>query len=148
MSRPPGLPKTGGRKQGVSNKANIATRLRIEQEADPIGRLVTAASTGKVKIGETEMVLDIDQYLSVLRELRRVIVPDAKSRAVSLSLPPLRTAQDVSDALGAVFDAMGRGEITVDEAATIGGVLEGKRRAVELVDLENRLSALEDANTR
>jgi hypothetical protein len=135
--------RLGGRKAGVPNKANIATRLRIEKEADPIGRLVTAASTGKVKIGDTEIDLDVDQYLSVLRELRRVIVPDAKSRAISLSLPPLGTAQDVSKALGAVFDAMASGEITVDEAATIAGVLETKRRAVELADLEARLMVLE-----
>jgi hypothetical protein len=135
--------RLGGRKAGVPNKANLATRLRIEQEADPIGRLLNAANTGKVKIGETEIDLDVDQYLSVLRELRRVIVPDAKSRAISLSLPPLGSAQDVSNALGEVFDAMARGEITVDEAATVAGVLEQKRRAVELADLEARLTVLE-----
>ena len=135
--------RLGGRKAGVPNKANLATRLRIEQEADPIGRLITAAKTGTVKIGETETALNVDQHLSVLRELRRIIVPDAKSRAISLSLPPLGTAQDVSKALGAVFDTMARGEITVDEAATVAGVLEQKRRAVELADLEARLMVLE-----
>jgi len=142
MPLPKGV-RIGGRKAGTPNKANIAARLRIEGEAEPIGRLVEAANTGKVKIGETEVALDAGQYLSVLRELRRVVVPDAKSRAVSLTLPTIKTAQDVSAALSAVFEAMSRGEIAIDEAETIAGMLESKRRAVELVDLEQRIAALE-----
>jgi hypothetical protein len=133
----------GGRKAGTPNKANIAARLRIEQEADPIGRLIEAANTGKVRIGGEETALSADQYLSVLRELRRVIVPDAKSRTLALALPPVSTAEDVSKALAVVFEAMAKGELAVDEAASMAEILESKRRAVELVDLERRLSALE-----
>jgi hypothetical protein len=39
--------------------------------------------------------------------------------------------------------AMARGEITPSEAATVAGVLDVKRRALELVELEQRVAALE-----
>jgi len=38
---------------------------------------------------------------------------------------------------------MARGEITPDDASTVAGVLEAKRRAIETVELEARLSELE-----
>jgi hypothetical protein len=38
---------------------------------------------------------------------------------------------------------MACGEITPDEAATIAGVLEARRKAMETADLERRLSAVE-----
>jgi hypothetical protein len=38
---------------------------------------------------------------------------------------------------------MTAGEIAPDEAAAIGGVLEAKRKAIETVDIERRLAALE-----
>ena len=44
---------------------------------------------------------------------------------------------------GAVADAVGTGEITPDEGQAVASILEAKRRAIETVDLEARLSALE-----
>jgi hypothetical protein len=38
---------------------------------------------------------------------------------------------------------MASGEIAPDEAAVISGVLEAKRKAIEMVDIERRLAALE-----
>jgi hypothetical protein len=42
-----------------------------------------------------------------------------------------------------VADAVGAGEITPDEGQAVASILEAKRRAIETVDLESRLSALE-----
>ena len=39
---------------------------------------------------------------------------------------------------------MASGEITPDEAETIAGVLEAKRRAIETVEIERRLQVLEE----
>jgi hypothetical protein len=40
---------------------------------------------------------------------------------------------------------MAEGEITPDEAATIAGVLESKRKAIETVELEARIARLEQS---
>lgn len=143
--KPKGSPKTGGRRKGTPNRDNLSARLRVVQEADPIGRLIEAATKGCVRIGEQEIALDVDQYLGVLRELRRVAVADAKSTAVRLDLPVIRTAPDVLQAAGKVISEMAKGNLAPDEAVTIASLLEAKRRAIETVELEARLAALEQA---
>jgi hypothetical protein len=40
--------------------------------------------------------------------------------------------------------AMAAGELTPDEAGAIAGVIEAKRRAIETVELEERLRKLEE----
>ena len=67
---------------------------------------------------------------------------------VSLPLPVVNTAGDVLAALGATIKAMGEGTITPDEASTIAGVLEVKRRAIEASELRSRISALEERNVK
>jgi hypothetical protein len=43
---------------------------------------------------------------------------------------------------------MAIGEVTPDEAATIAGVLDAKRKALETVDLEQRIGRLEQQPKR
>jgi len=69
------------------------------------------------------------------------------ARRVTLGLPPIQTPADVGAALSELVGAMGRGEITPDEAATIAGVLEQKRKSIETIEHEARLSALEQQRT-
>jgi hypothetical protein len=72
------------------------------------------------------------------------IAPVRKGRPVSLPLPVVNTAGDVLAALGATIQAMAEGDITPDEAATVAGVLEVKRRAIETSELEARIKAIEE----
>ena len=44
----------------------------------------------------------------------------------------------------ATVAAMADGEISPDEAAVVAGVLEIKRRAIETVEIERRIAALEE----
>ena len=46
-------------------------------------------------------------------------------------------------ALGTVADLVGAGEMTTDEGAALAAIFESKRRSIKTVDLEARLSALE-----
>ena len=71
------------------------------------------------------------------------IAPVRKVRPVNVNLPPISTAGDVLGAIGATIEAMAQGDLTPDEASVIAGVLEAKRQAIETVDLEARLSAVE-----
>ena len=71
------------------------------------------------------------------------IAPVRKGRPVTLPLPAVNTAGDVLAALGATVKAMADGDITPDEAATVAGVLEVKRRSIETVELTIRLETIE-----
>ena len=141
--------RRGGRQKGTPNRVNMAARLRVLAEADPIGKLIHAAETGTVSLGGQAISLDADQYLGVLRELRKIAVPDAKSAPVRLEgLPAITTAADVLQALSAVLGQMASGAITPDEAVSIAGLLEQQRRVIETVDLERRLACLEQQRAR
>jgi len=72
------------------------------------------------------------------------IAPLRKGRPVPLPLPTVETAADVMAALGVTVAAMADGEISPDEAAVVAGVLEIKRRAIETVEIERRIAALEE----
>ena len=65
-----------------------------------------------------------------------------------LELPVIETASDIAAALGSVTDAVAAGEMSPEEGAAVAAILEVQRRAVETVELERRLTALEQAPGR
>ena len=71
------------------------------------------------------------------------IWPGRKGRPVTLNLPSISAASDLVTALGLVADAVAGGEITPDEGSAVATVLETKRRAIETVELDARVTALE-----
>jgi hypothetical protein len=70
-------------------------------------------------------------------------LPARKSRSVAFDLPEVNQAADLVPAFAAVVRAMASGTIAPDEAMTVAGVLEMKRKAIETVDIERRLAAIE-----
>ncbi len=71
------------------------------------------------------------------------IWPRRRGRPVNLTLPPIREAKDLLAAQGAVAQALSDGELTPQEAADVSSVLEKHRRMVDLVQVEERVKALE-----
>jgi hypothetical protein len=71
------------------------------------------------------------------------IMPIRRGRPVHVSLPDIKTASDVTTALSAIAAAIGRGELTTDEASGIAAVVEATRKSIELVEIEARIAALE-----
>jgi hypothetical protein len=60
------------------------------------------------------------------------------------NLPAVRTASDVAEAMSALTSAIGSGDLTPDEAATVASVFEMQRKALETEEFELRLRALEE----
>lgn len=151
--RPKGLPKTGGRKPGTPNKATAATRARIEAEADPIAFLTKIQNGEVIKAGVIKegaetvgVVPTLDQRMAAAFKLADKMVPNARSAHVSLQLPKVERPDDVLKAMAAVIQQVAAGQLRPDEAATIAGILESHRRAIETTDIERRLSQLEKLN--
>jgi hypothetical protein len=71
------------------------------------------------------------------------IWPARKGRPVELPLPPIVNSTDLVGALAAVAGAVSGGTISPEEAQAIGALLEVQRRAIETVELEARIAALE-----
>ena len=126
--RRPGTFRPGnpGRPPGCRNKATLAALALLEGEAEALARkaveLALAGDTVALK-------LVLDRLLP-------------KGRALRLDLP-LRTLPDLDQATEAISGALAEGAVTVDEVATLTGLVEARRRLLETTELERRLAALE-----
>ena len=118
-----------GRPQGARHAALVALDAIGSAAATAIlERVIADAKAGDMRASEI-----------VLGRLW----PARKGRAITLSLPEVRTAADVTEAMATVIDAMSKGELSPDEAAAVSAVIEGQRKAIETGFLEARIAALE-----
>ena len=69
--------------------------------------------------------------------------PSRKGSPVIFDMPPLTNAADLAIALGRIAQAVGTGILTPEEGQAVGAVLEMQRKAIELAELEARVTALE-----
>ena len=120
-----------GKKPGTKNRATLAMEALLDGEAEGLTRKAI------------ELAMEGDT--TALRLCLERLCPPRKSRTVSISLPPIETASDVLTAFSDVLSAVGEGEVTVDEAQALAGILETKRKAIETVDIEARITKLEEA---
>ena len=71
------------------------------------------------------------------------VLPRRRSRSVAFTVPPIERVEDLAPAIGTIFGEVADGKLRLDEGAALVGMLEAKRRAMETIDLEQRLRALE-----
>jgi hypothetical protein len=62
-----------------------------------------------------------------------------KKEPDKFGFPKVGVANDIVAALGVTVDAVSKGEITPDEASGLPGLLEIKRKAIEIVGIERRI---------
>jgi hypothetical protein len=119
-----------GKPKGARNRATVLAEKLMQDDATDIVQAVLAAAKG----GD----------MSAARLILDRISPLRRGRPVYLELPAVKTAADVSAAMGALTTAMAAGDVTPDEAATVASVFEVRRKALETEELELRLQALEE----
>lgn len=122
-----------GRPTGSRNATTLAVEKLLEDEASAITRVCI----DRAKQGDS----------IALRLVMERVVPVRRGRPVQFDLPALDNASDLARALGGILRATANGSLTPEEAATIAGVLETKRRAIETSELEQRLDQLEQRVT-
>jgi hypothetical protein len=72
------------------------------------------------------------------------VAPARKGYPVTFALPETLDADGIAQAFESVIRAMAAGELTSDEASTIAGILEERRKSLETVEFERRLRAVEE----
>jgi hypothetical protein len=77
--------------------------------------------------------------------LLRRLWPERKGRPITVELPPMQTAADLPNVLGALAEAVACGDLTPEEGQAMAAICETQRRAIETADLDRRLAALEAA---
>jgi Family of unknown function (DUF5681) len=118
-----------GKPPGARHRATMAAEALLDGEVQALTRKAI------------ERALEGDGV--ALRLCLERILPARKDRPVKFDLPPVETASDISKALGAIAKSMAAGELTPDEAGTVATVMEAHRKAIETVELEERVRRLE-----
>lgn len=119
-----------GRPKGARNPALAALDAIGEAGAQGVLQATVKAAQGGDMVA-ARIVLDR-------------IWPARKGRPVALDLPEVATSEGVTAAMAAVIEAMAHGTLSPDEASAIASVIEGQRRAIETIELEGRIAALEE----
>jgi hypothetical protein len=122
-----GNPK--GRPRGSLNRVTLVALAAMEEGADAIARKVV------------DMAKEGD--MSAARLVIERLVPPAKERPIFLTLPETSTASGIAAAQQAILQAVAAGDLLPGEGATMSGIVEARRKAVETLELEARISALE-----
>ena len=134
----PFAPGQSGNPAGKAAGARNKTTLALEQLLEGQAHAITSKCIAMALKGDT----------IAMRLLMERVAPVRRGRPVRFNLPELNGPADLVRAIGGILQATAAGDLSPDEAATVAGVLETKRRAMETVDLEARLAALEKGGWR
>jgi hypothetical protein len=123
-----------GKPRGLRHAALLALdAIGTKASKDIMAAVVTAAKGGNMRAADI---------------LLRRLWPERKGRPVQMHLPAIMAPSDIVAALAAVADAVAAGELSPEEGAAVAGILEAQRRAVETVQMEARIAALEQSRER
>ena len=74
------------------------------------------------------------------------LLPPVKSRPFKFKIPELRTIADAQNALSTIIAGTAAGTILSDEAIVLSNIIASFVKAIEVAELETRLTALEKAS--
>jgi Family of unknown function (DUF5681) len=120
-----------GRRPGARNRTCALALKLMDADAEPvILSLINAAKSGDV---------------AAIKLVLERVAPLPRNRPVHFFVPPIETAADLGEAMGAMLQAAANGELTPDEAVSIASLIETRRRTIETIELEARITALEQS---
>ncbi len=123
-----GNPK--GRPKGSKNRATLLAMAAMEGELDAVVRkVIEAAKNGDLVAAR----LVVDK-----------LIPAAKSRPLSIQLPPLADIAACREAQASVFSAVANGELLPDEGEQLSTLIEHQRKGLEAETILARLTAIEE----
>ena len=121
-----------GRPPGSRNKLTLAVEKLFEDDAETIAKKAIEMA----KSGDTALIRLCLGRLS----------PPRRDRHIPFMLPEMNTPADALDAVAAITNAVAAGELTPGEAAHLSQLVANYAKALEVIDLEERVSRLEEAS--
>lgn len=119
----------GGKPKGTRHRATTMVLAMMEGSAEEVTRAILQAAKG----GDTTAAKLVLERLA----------PPARERPICLDLPDTSTAAGIALAHRFVVEAVTAGEILPSEATALAALLDGQRKALETMELEARIAALE-----
>jgi hypothetical protein len=118
-----------GKPKGALNKTTVIAQALLEGEAEALVRKVV------------QMALEGDP--ACLRICLERLVPVKKDAPIRIDIPEIAAIADIPKLLAAITARLREGGITPSETVTLIDLAEAFRKSLEVVELESRLSVLE-----
>lgn len=128
---PPGNP---GRAKGSRNKRTLLAEQLMGDDLQGVVKAVIAAA----KSGD----------MVAARLVLERLAPARKGRPVTFRLPADVDAAGLAAVFSAVLRAVSEGKVSPEEGQAIAGLLEARRKAIELAEVEARIKVLEERSGR
>ena len=128
-------PGQSGNSKGKPKGARHKTTLAVSELLDGEAEVLTRKAIDLALAGDT----------TALRLCLERIAPSRKDAPITFNMPPMKSADDAAAALGAIVQAVADGEITPAEGGAVAGLIEGFRKALEMQELERRITRLEQS---
>lgn len=122
-----GNPK--GKPKGVRHTATQISYALMEGNLEEVLAVVIERAKGG-DMTACKMVLD-------------KVLPNTKDRLITLKIRLINDLKDVGNAQAEILQAVSNGSITPSEGEKIASIIEARRRSIETIDLETRISQLE-----
>jgi hypothetical protein len=119
-----------GRPAGSRNKVTVAIEKLLEDDAETIVKKAMEMA----KSGDTALIRLCLGRLS----------PPRKDRHVPFALPAMNSPADAVKAVATITDAVAAGELTPGEAAHLSQLVANHAKALEVIELDERVSRLEE----
>jgi hypothetical protein len=130
----------------------MATREQIMSMADPFTFMAEVMNGHELEAAAAndspaawKAFPTMGQRIHAAKWLGDRLLPPAKGRLLDLSLPEIETAEHITKSLSVIVSAVGSGKISAEEAAALAAVVEVKRKAIETVELEKRITTIEES---
>ena len=121
-----------GRPPGIRNRASLIGENLLSGEVEALTRKAVQQALAGDAVA--------------LRLCIERLIPRVRERAVTIALPPVRSAADIAPMMAVIAEAVAQGGITPSEAGELGRLVEAFVRAIETSEFERRLHALEAAH--
>ena len=119
-----------GKPPGTRHKSKMAAQVLLDGESEALTRKAI------------EMALAGD--MAALRLCFERILPPSKEKPVSIRLPETSSPQGIDRASETILQAVAQGQLLPSEGSGILNMIEKRRLTLETLDLEQRISTLEN----
>jgi hypothetical protein len=130
-----------------------ANMLAAQAEADKLDALRASIDLNRLNPDDAKIFLDLlgksDALKAAANQCAKDVAPylqpkvTQKDEALEIELPKMATLADLVPALDRIMEAVSTGEISTDQGAKLSGIIETKRKVIETVEFDRRLSELE-----
>lgn len=123
-----GNPK--GKPRGARNHATRLVMGLLEEGAGEVAKVIIDAA----KAGD----------LAAARLVIERLAPPIRERPIDVALPDTATAEGINLAQQIILQAVSNGSLLPGEGTTLAAIVETRRKAFETLELEARITALEE----